>query len=537
MDKLKNTVRDNCMEIKADLTETLHRSMQLAVCIEKLTTDIFPGLARNKIASKIRTIDKSLRNLQKEFNNDSESKTPTKVRDKTPSPQQAVSVQLSRPRSSTLSAKRQLNKSLLEVNQRLRLTKAGKLTSSHYMRDKNRTPPIIQQIKSYRETSSQMNSNEDFSFASFNSNDTSKAKPLIHFSFTNGKTEDPVTLPTFDEYCESANIDVTAGQAKKMIFKKLSAVEKKLEDFGDEINGLSIFCSENTGAKWNGDKNILIKLSKSPNHKHQIIRSYIDKRARQSRLSQQIFTSIETDSKFREMVEHKLHLSTFMNSPSKEESNIYHRDSYKGSTNYGNILSFKNSVTNPDKSPKPKRRARRATTKHDSKFKEIRLKPEQILQTCADSFSTVRENQDAKISGMLKRLDYERFYTFKEKISLIQSDNQKFKDLSHSIERLRAFREIIESNRQKRRAENFKQVEIYNEMLEYLKNRRKEPTQNQILLLEIIKNVIEEGWVIDFNIFSEIIKLYTEDELKEPELRGLVNTVRRCLNIGTGSLD
>jgi hypothetical protein len=535
MDKLKNSVRDNCMEIKADLTETLHRSMHLAVCIEKLTTDIFPGLARNKIARKIRMIDKSLRNLQKDFNNDSESKSPAKLRDKTPSPKQPVSVQLSRPRSSTLSAKRQLNKSLVEVNQRLRLTKAGKLTSSHYMGDKNRTPPIIQQVKSFRETSSQINSNEEFSFATFNSNDTSKTKPLIHFSFTNGKTEDPVTLPSFDEYCESANIDVTAGQVKKTIFKRLTAAEKKLQDFEDEINGLSIFCSENTGAKWNGDKNLLMKLSKSPNHKHQIIRSYIEKRARQSRLSQQVFSSIEADSRLREMIEHKFNHSAYMNSPGIEQTNIYHRDSHKGSINYGNILSLKNSVTIPERSAKPKRRARKSVTKRDSKFKEIRLKPEQILQTCADSFSIVRENQDAKISGMLKRLDYERFYTFKEKISLIQSDNQKFKDLSHSIERLRAFREIIEGNRQKRRAENFKQIEIYSEMLEYLKNRRKEPTPNQMLFLEIIKNVIEEGWVIDFNIFSEIIQLYTEDELKEPELRGLVNTVRRCLNIEAGS--
>lgn len=539
MEKFKNTAQENCMEMRADLAETLHRSMHLAVCIEKLTTEILPGIARNKITRKIRAIDKSIRNLQREFNNETELKSPVKPREMTPSPKPALQVQLVRPRSSTISAKKQLNKSLLEVNQRLKLTKAGKGTSSHFMRDKNRTPPIIKQIKTFRETSGQMNMSEDYALATFNtSNDSPGSKPLIHFSFTNGKTEDPVTLQSFDEYCESANIDVTAGQAKKMIFKKLNAVEKKLEDFSEEINGLSIYCAENTGTKWNGDKNLLIRLAKSPHHKNQIIRAHLEKRTRASKISQNFISSIESDNKVKDIIDNKFNLSSYINPPTIDEVRSYRRDSIRdNSNNVRNSVSFKNTGVPRSKSSNSKKRYRAAASQRDSKIKEIRLKPEQILQTCADSFTTVRNSQDAKIGGMLKRLDFERFYTIKEKISLLHHDNDKFKDISHSIEKLRDFREIIEGNRQKRRAENFKQVEIYTEMLEYLKNRRKEPSQNQMLLLEIVKNVIEEGWIIDFNIFSDILNLYSKEELKEPELRGLVNTVRRYLHIDSRSFD
>jgi hypothetical protein len=68
-------------------------------------------------------------------------------------------------------------------------------------------------------------------------------------------------------------------------------------------------------------------------------------------------------------------------------------------------------------------------------------------------------------------------------------------------------------------------------MLEYMKNRKKEPTENQLLLLDIIKNVIEEGWVIDSKIFLAILNSFPIEDMQEPELKGLIGTMRKSLKL------
>lgn len=507
--------RGASLNLKADLDETLQRSLQLAVCIETFVSKVYPGAQRQKATKRIKLLDKDLQKSPIEV----PSKFSPKARFDSKKP--AVNFNKTQKISLTTktnvpSAKKQLNRSIHEMNKRLKLSKAGKSMNANLLTEDNYTPTILKEIYSRRHSVDPSNKSENTSPLH-----TSKEriKPLLHFSYTNGKTEKPVVLPTFEKYCEDAEIEITSGQTKKMIFKKLDNAEKKLVDFDTELNGLSIFCSENTGIKWDGDKNFLHKLSRHPENKTYLIKTYVDRKKKFPIRKNRRFLSLDDETLSSKN-------DTFKNTPKsigkgpekRAKSSMMVKKLGQGSTSpqikdrlplvspLSNIHSLNNSLrTTP--------------------------RPELVVQRCMDHFSMAKNSQDRKLGEILQRLTLERPFVVKEKISLIQHDKEKFKDFSRSIEKFNQYRDIIEEKRVYRRKENNKQTELYSHMLEYMKNRKKEPTENQLLLLDIIKNVIEEGWVIDSKIFFAILNSFSIEDMQEPELKGLVGAMRKSLKL------
>jgi hypothetical protein len=499
------------MDIKADLDETLQRTLQLAVCIETFVSKVYPGAQRQKAAKRIKLLDKDLQKSPVEV----PSKFTPKARSDSKKPaatfNAAQTISLIT-KTSVPSAKKQLNRSIHEMNKRLKLSKAGKSINADLLTEDNYTPTVLKHLYSRRQSVDPSNKSENTSPLHTSQE---RLKPLLHFSYTNGKTEKPVVLPTFEKYCEDADIEITSGQTKKMIFKKLDNAEKRLVDFDTELNGLSIFCSENTGIKWDGDKNFLHKLSRHPENKTNLIKTYVDRKRKFSIRKNRRYLSLDDDTFSSKNDTFKKTPTSVSNGPEKRaKSSMMVKKPGQASTS-------------------PRMKEVSPLSKIPSLNNSLRSspRPEVVVQRCMNHFSMAKNSQDRKLGEILQRLTLERPFVVKEKISLIQHDTEKFKDFSRSIEKFNQYRDIIEEKRVYRRKENNKQTELYSHMLEYMKNRKKEPTENQLLLLDIIKNVIEEGWVIDSKIFLAILNSFPIEDMQEPELKGLIGTMRKSLKL------
>lgn len=507
--------RGASMDIKADLDETTQRTLQLAVCIETFVSKVYPGVQRHKAAKRIKLLDKNLQKPTVEVPSKSTPKARSDPKKPSATSNAAQTISLTT-KTNVPSAKKQLNRSIHEMNKRLKLSKAGKSINADLLTEDNYTPTILKHLYSRRHSVDRSNKSEDTSPV-YTSQE--RLKPLLHFSYTNGKTENPVVLPTFEKYCEDADIEITSGQTKKMIFKKLDNAEKKLVDFDTELNGLSIFCSENTGIKWDGDKNFLHKLSRHPENKTNLIKTYVDRKTKFSIRKNRRYLSLDDDTLSSKNDTFKKTPTSVGKSPeTRAKSSMMVKKPAQG-LNSPQIKERLPLVSPLSKIPSLNNSLRSSP------------RPEIVVQRCMDHFSMAKNSQDRKLGEILQRLTLERPFVVKEKISLIQHDTEKFKDFSRSIEKFNQYRDIIEEKRVYRRKENNKQTELYSHMLEYMKNRKKEPTENQLLLLEIIKNVIEEGWVIDSKIFFAILNSFSIEDLQEPELKGLIDSMRKSLKL------
>lgn len=91
---------------------------------------------------------------------------------------------------------------------------------------------------------------------------------------TSGKIEDPLKLPTFDEYCDAKDIEISEGPSTEKTIRKIYNAKRILQDFETELEGLITYLEANPKVPWNGDKNVLKLLNEHPNKKRDILKKY-----------------------------------------------------------------------------------------------------------------------------------------------------------------------------------------------------------------------------------------------------------------------
>ena len=68
-------------------------------------------------------------------------------------------------------------------------------------------------------------------------------------------------------------------------------------------------------------------------------------------------------------------------------------------------------------------------------------------------------------------------------------------------------------------------------MLEFLKSREKKPSEQEVLLLQVIKSILEEGWAIGEKEFYQVLEQFDLQELVSTQSLDLVNVVRKMIDI------
>lgn len=292
---------------------------------------------------------------------------------------------------------------------------------------------------------------------------------LPHVSLRTGRVKAALELPSFKDYVNSER----SKDFKDVAFDKINRCQKKLEEFKKEMSGLEIFIHSNPGVGWNNDKKILLKLNANPNQKYSIIKAYNE---------------------------------SFENSKDKLEGR-------KNRFRHNRVESHVSKTPGPDdKFYFPE------TSKHAQD-------PAVAVEKCFTEFRDAREVQNKNLIEILDSLKSNRPVLLSEKAKFILNDKEKFKDRGYSLRKMEEIKKIIDKNRASRIKKSMAQVGLYDLIMEFLKRKIGGPTECEINFVEIIKEILEEGWYIEETILNKITESLDSTEIKQLQpLLEFINT-------------
>ena len=270
---------------------------------------------------------------------------------------------------------------------------------------------------------------------------------LPHVSLVNGKVKQALQLPTYQDYCVTHKVDFK-GPTNDKILRHAKETIDRLEKLKRQINGLSILLESAPGTPWNHDKKVLYKLDKYPSQRGAIIKAY-------SGLLEHGKKSLANEQKVAEKIEER-----------RAEVFIPQRSAA---------------------TPPPVRSGQDAY---------------RLIRKRADDFAASQLQQNQKLIDILDRYEVERPFLIQRKTRLIANDKERFRDIGHALQRLHEYRREADDARSQRVERARTQVVLYERLLEHLKAQESQPTQAQLLCLDIVRGLLEEGWAVDREVVS-----------------------------------
>ena len=354
------------------------------------------------------------------------------------------------------SGKLKLNHSLQERKSYVSTSKAGKP-----VRYSGAGPDILEKIK--LNASANLEDSLRYSINDRPSN-------LPHVSITTGKLKKHLELPSFKEYIQSQRLK----DLKTVASERINKCEKQLEDFSKELNGLEIFLNSNPGVKWNLDKKVLMRLQAYPNQRALIIKAYND----------QFETPV-------------------IRSPQRHKT---YNEAYK-SQKTEKFLSKTPNQVNKDEDE----------SYYFPELKKKKIDPKEIVERCCQRFRLARDNQNKNLIKIVESLNSHREKALRHKAQFILNDNEKFKDKNYSIRKMNEIKKKIDLQQEIRIKKSKKQVVLYELLMEFLKKKPKGPSEAEINFVEIVKNILEEGWFISLEIVRQVVESFEEFEVEDLE--------------------
>jgi hypothetical protein len=288
-----------------------------------------------------------------------------------------------------------------------------------------------------------------------------KSLNLPHVSIRTGKMKAALELPSFKDYIKSEK----SKDARELAFQKINKCAKAIAEFEKEMSGLEIFVNSNPGVAWNNDKKLLLRLNAYPNNKTSILKNY----------NEQLEHSFKKKSK-------KLNILEKEDVPIKEEK----------------VLS---------KTPNPQ-----SSLEYTSKKKT--MDPLEAVKRCFTRFEVARNNQNKKLIGILDSLNTTRGVNLRQKAAYILNDTEKFKDKLYSITKMDQIKKKIDFDQEVRLKKNSEQAVVYDKLMEFLKS-KSDLTDAEINFVEILRETLEEGWVINEELIDKIVQMVPDEELKD----------------------
>ena len=352
--------------------------------------------------------------------------------------------------------KKGLSISIKEVNQRVKLSKAGKASVAKCMSAKRASLASYDHATLASEISPKFLITEVF-----------EDKPQPYVCLTNGKIEDPICLPSFDEFLLSKGEDFNVKRGKDELFYRIDKATEQINRFKEHLQSKAF-------GRIAEDKLRLLKQSSKQTTKEENPKSG-----------------------------KKNDLKSIMNQYFKMPS-LY--DSPK--------VSRHQSSANP-------------TTRSSIPTSDA----EEALEGTLREFNQTKSIENRKILDILDKLRVDRPKTMKQKIQLIQSDKEKYKNKHHSIEKFKHFRGLIEKNKREDQFKIYQQGLVYLEILDEFKRRRHKPVQAELLVLTLWKRVLESGCVVTQTEFEEILAILAPFTNDLKDVHSLLDKLASSINV------
>ena len=77
---------------------------------------------------------------------------------------------------------------------------------------------------------------------------------------------------------------------------------------------------------------------------------------------------------------------------------------------------------------------------------------------------------------------------------------------------------------------------MYEEILDLIKDQRRPPTESQELLIDMLKQLLEDQKVLTPAIFLEMLQNFSAEEVKSPQFAGIIEIVRSFVEIPQESI-
>ena len=450
------------MDFAENLKTTLDKTYQLALGLEQVSAMIYPRKIGAQGRKRLISINKEIKNLSQLM------RTKTAIsRERTRNQNFHQKRQSMNEQEEIISdspgyvIKKRLSLSIKEINERVKMSRAGKRTIGMYISKEASSPPIIRNISTLQtswhdRTTSPRPWNLEF-------NDE---KPQPYVPLTSGKIEDPILLPTFEEFLEAKGVEFMVRKGKDELFYR---IEKAMGQLSRLRETLDIKL-----ANWNSLEDKKHRNRKATNARIHLIPHKIEHHAIEKKKNNDLRSIIKQ---------------------------YYETPAY-----YASKARYSQSV-----------RVSPASTNGS-----LSSEAEGNLEESLRNFYKSKAVENRKLSDILDKILVDRPLSIKEKISLIQDDKEKYKNKHHSIEKFNEFRETIEQKKRERQYKCFQQAIVYLEILDEFKRRRHEPSDSELLLLELWRRMVEGGWVINMHELEEMSHVLSPEELNSKPIQFLL---------------
>ena len=203
------------MNITEDLKSTLNKTLEIALGIEKVSSLINPQKAQTDGKNLVNLIYKDVQTLaiqSRTYTRYSAKRKPKRLTESPASKNEKFKFNLS------MDFKKQFSNSIKSINNRVKMSKAGKKSIGQLLRDES------------------MPFNESFSKALSSRVHTPKPVSLPFVSLTTGKTENSMKLPNFEDYLESKGSNYLKMKYNDELIGRFDKASLKVKRFNDEFD-------------------------------------------------------------------------------------------------------------------------------------------------------------------------------------------------------------------------------------------------------------------------------------------------------------
>lgn len=424
------------MNLTDDLKSTLNKTLEIALGIEKINSMINPQKAHTEGRNLVNAIYKDVQLLANQSRYHTRQVVLKQIKPLSGPPiARSEKIKL----SLSLDFKKQFSDSIKSINNRVKMSKAGKRTIGQLLRDES------------------LPFNQSFDKALSSRVHTPKPKSLPFVSITTGKTENSMTLPHFQEYLELKGSNYLKMKYNDELISRFDKATTKVQNFQDEFD---------------------LKAST-------FIKA-IEDRPRRGTIFKHHLNPLDIDLNTQKIRKRSL-----------------------------NIQKVIFNINSPQ------------TRRIQKKTNFSRTQPSLSLFVQGNNHTQLRQNE--KFLDMINKIDIERPRILREKVRLIQNDNEKYKNNLHSLKKFKNFKMNVESKRRKQQNVSTRQGDLYMRIIEGFRIERYKPSQGELEILEFWKEMVEYGWVVTAADLEEVGRLIKKKGINTLKSDGLLKKLKLAL--------
>lgn len=423
--------------IQDELHSWLENSLHDFIAIRKIkdqTQSMLGGNRKDEMLKKKQRIEKAVEDFEAKSSQKlplSEYPAATAVRKAS---QQQRSKSTVPPDYQKNAGRQYLHDMVKKAGRRVQAARAGRTISSSILEEDRVTPPILRTFlfsassrdrsspDSLRTSSKSMAAQEDY-----------RSKP--HVSFTSGRLEAALQLPTFPEYCASLNIDMEKGTTNAKILRRAEEAVARLKTLEKRMNEF-----EKGARKHNAQE--MYYRSQRRNH-----------------------TSIARPVAATPVPSHR-----------KAQSLLAGEERHKFD--------------------------------QECELTKVGVqRSSDVITRRLEQFEKQQQTQNQRTIDIMDRIQMEKAFILRKKIQLVYSDNEHFKDYGRVIGKFGEIKQSTEQARKVRVETSRQQSHLYEALLEVLRVQEEEPSTTQLQLLESVRRVLEQGWVLQASDYFLVVDM------------------------------